>query len=89
MARDSLKPDEQADWSSQSLLADLQDASFKYFIEVVNPQNGLVRDRNRVGAPASIAATGMGFSALPIGVARSVVSREEAAEYTLRTLRFL
>ena len=89
MARDSPKPDEQADWSSESLLADLQDASFQYFIEVANPQNGLVRDRNRVGAPASIAATGMGLSALPIGVARSVVSREKAAEYTLRTLRFL
>jgi hypothetical protein len=89
MARDSPKPDEQAGWSSESLLADLQDASFQYFIEVVNPQNGLVRDRNRVGAPASIAATGMGLSALPIGVARSVVSREKAAAYTLRTLRFL
>jgi hypothetical protein len=89
MARDSPKPDEQVDWSSESLLADLQDASFQYFVEVVNPQNGLVRDRNRVGAPASIAATGMGLSALPIGVARSVVSRETAAEYTLRSLRFL
>ena len=89
MPSDSPKPDEQADWSSESLLADLQDASFQYFVEVVNPQNGLVRDRNRVGAPASIAATGMGLSALPIGVARSVVSREKAAEYTLTTLRFL
>ena len=90
MARYSPKLDEQAGWSSGSLLADLQDASFKTLIEVVNPQNGLVRDRaNRVGAPASIAATGMGLSALPIGVARSVVSREKAAAYTLRTLRFL
>ncbi|MEO9340843.1 glucoamylase family protein [Mesorhizobium sp. SB112] len=89
MASDSPMLDEQADWSSESLLADLQDASFQYFIEVANQQNGLVRDRNRVGAPASIAATGMGLSALPIGVARSVISREKAAEYTLKTLRFL
>jgi hypothetical protein len=89
MAGDSPKPDEQVDWSCDSLLADLQDVAFHYFIEVVNPRNGLVRDRDRVGAPASIAATGMGLSALPVGVARSVVSRETAADLTLRTLRFL
>ena len=89
MLHHGVEPDKRCEWSDEALLADLQNASFQYFMEVVNSQNGLVGDRNRDGAPASIAATGMGLSALPVGVARSVVTREQAAEYTLKVLRFL
>jgi len=38
--------------------------------------------------PASIAAVGLGLTAYPVGVARGFITRTEAAERTLTTLRF-
>ncbi|HEX5758753.1 MAG TPA: glucoamylase family protein [Thermoanaerobaculia bacterium] len=49
---------------------------------------GLVPDRWPTPSFASIAATGFGLTAYPIGVARGWVTREEAAARVLHTLRF-
>lgn len=69
-------------------LAALQRISFNYFLAEYNEENGLIADRNRVDAPASIAAVGMALSAYPVAVARGFMSREHARERTLTTLRF-
>jgi len=66
----------------------LQRQAFDYFVYEVNPLNGLVADRTQVGAPASIAAVGLALSAYPVGVERGFISREDAVERTLATLRF-
>jgi hypothetical protein len=71
------------------LLDRLQRVTFDYFLNEVNPANGLVADKTRPDYPASIAATGLALAAYPVGVERGLVTRERAVERTLSTLGFL
>jgi hypothetical protein len=76
------------------LLDDLEKRNFQFFWEQASPVNGLVRDRanvlaNETSVVASIAATGFGLTALCIAERRGFISREEARERALVTLRFL
>ena len=73
---------------SAALLAKLQQTTFRYFWTEVNPTNGLVVDSTKEGWPASIAAIGMALAIYPIGVQRGFITRKEAVERTLITLRF-
>ncbi len=66
----------------------LQRVTFYYFLKETNPQNGLVPDSTRQGAPCSIAATGFALSAYPVGVERAFITRNDAIKRTLTTLRF-
>jgi hypothetical protein len=59
-----------------------------YFLRHVNPLNGLVADTTRVGSPASIAAVGFALSVYPIGVERGLMTRRDAIDLTLTSLRF-
>ena len=70
------------------MLRHLQEKSFGYFLHEVDRSNGLVLDKTADGWPASIAAVGMALTAYPVGVERHFLSREEAVERTLTTLRF-
>jgi hypothetical protein len=77
-----------------ALLDELQKAAFDYFWREASPRTGLVKDRaNNFGRDtfhvASIAATGFGLAALPIGVERGYVTRQQAEARARRTLRFL
>jgi hypothetical protein len=74
--------------TQNKLLVDLQSDAFNYFVNEVNPDNGLVVDCTKEGWPSSIAAVGLALSTYPIGVERGWISREEAIERTLRKLRF-
>jgi hypothetical protein len=69
-------------------LETLQGKTFDYFLQEFNPANGLVADKTQAGTPASIAAVGLALSAYPVGVERSLLSRAEAIERTVTTLRF-
>jgi hypothetical protein len=69
-------------------LEKLQRESFDYFLHEVNPDNGLVIDKTAANWPASIAATGLALASYPIAVERGFISRAQAIERTLRTLRF-
>ena len=70
------------------MLKELQWQTFEYFLNETNPVNGLVADKTRSDWPASIAATGLALSSYPIGVECGFLSRTEAIETTLTTLRF-
>src|SRR5919108_3460985 len=70
------------------VLDELQHDAFKYFLEKTNPQTGLVLDSTWKDSPSSIAAVGFGLAVSPVGVERSLISRGEAVERTLTTLRF-
>jgi hypothetical protein len=74
---------------SQQLLDDLQRAAFGYFLNTVNPENGLIADRTAPGAPCSIAALGMALTAYPVGVERGFLPRASSVARVLVTLRFL
>jgi hypothetical protein len=69
-------------------LDDLQRDTFGYFVHEANPGNGLVRDNTRYGAPASIAAVGLGLACYAVAAERGFLAREEAAERALVTLKF-
>src|SRR5512133_2669118 len=70
------------------LLDRLQRASFQYFLDKTNPENGLVADSTWPDSPCSIAAVGFALSCYPVAVKRGWISRQEALERTLVTLRF-
>src|SRR5476651_2806577 len=62
--------------SDEELLDRFQRAAFGYFLEQYNPENGLVADRSRAGAPASIAVVGFALSCYPVGVERGWMTRD-------------
>jgi hypothetical protein len=72
----------------EALLDALQRAAFGYFLEAVNPANGLVADTSRAGSPVSIAVVGFALAAYPAGVERGWMTREEALARSLAALRF-
>jgi len=74
--------------SDDDLLDRFQRAAFGYFLETVNPWNGLVADTSRPNWPASIAVVGFALSCYPVGVERGWMTREAAIKLTLATLRF-
>ena len=74
--------------NDQILLDSIQYRSFLYFINELNPEYGLVKDRNASWAPASIAAIGFALPSYAVGVERSWITREKASQITLNTLRF-
>ena len=69
-------------------LAQLECDTFRYFNDEMNPDNGLVPDDTRQGAPSSIAAVGFALTAYPIAVERGYLTRDEASRRCLLTLRF-
>lgn len=69
--------------------ADLEHRTFRFFWERANPANGMVPDRWPTPSFASIAAIGFALTAYPIGVERGWITRAQARERTLTTLRFM
>lgn len=71
------------------LFEDLQQRTFRYFWETADEKTGLVPDRFPYDEPfSSIAAVGFALTAYPIGVERGWITREQARQRTLTTLRF-
>ncbi len=70
------------------LIHDIERRTFAYFWDTTNPTNGLAPDRWPSAPFASIAATGFALTALPVGVTRGWITREQARARTLATLRF-
>ena len=74
--------------SDETLLDRLQRAAFGYFLQEVNPANGLIADTSRENSPASIAVVGFALSAYPVAVERGWMTRAEAVDRSLSALRF-
>ena len=70
------------------LLEDLEHRTFRWFWDVADPGTGLVPDRWPSKSFCSIAAVGFALNAYAIGAERGWISREQARERTLNTLRF-
>jgi hypothetical protein len=83
-----MQPREHITPELSELLRTLQRESFNYFIHQTNPANGLVSDKSREGWPASIAAVGLALAAYPVAVERGFMTRDDAVQRTLATLRF-
>lgn len=74
--------------NSDIQLEKLQKQTFSYFWNESSPANGLTAERTAPDCPASIAATGLALTCMPIGVERGFISRGMAAGRVLATLRF-
>jgi hypothetical protein len=72
----------------QAFVNDLERRTFDWFWDSANPANGLVPDHYPGESFSSIAAVGFGLTAYGVGVERGYVTRAQAAERTLATLRF-
>ncbi|HEY8683279.1 MAG TPA: glucoamylase family protein [Rhodanobacter sp.] len=74
--------------TDEALLDRLQHAAFGYFLQTVNPLNGLVADTSRANSPVSIAVVGFALSAYPVAVERGWIARADALRLSLAALRF-
>ena len=74
--------------SDSRLLTDIEHRTFNFYWERVNHSNGLMADRWSTPAACSITGTGFALAAWPIGVERGWITRNQARDITLRTLRF-
>lgn len=74
---------------ADGFLDTLQYRTFQYFWETVDPSTGLTPDRYPTLTFSSTAAIGFALTSYGIGVERKYVSRTDAAERVLTTLRYL
>jgi len=74
--------------AADAFLADLERRTFDFFWETTDANTGLAPDRWPTPSFASIAAVGFALSAYPLGVARGYITRTQARDRTLTTLRF-
>jgi hypothetical protein len=71
-----------------AFLDTLELRTFRFFWNTTNPRNGLTPDRYPTPSFSSVAAVGFALTAYPVGVRRGYITRDQAAERTLTTLRF-
>src|SRR5260221_8033303 len=71
-----------------AFLDTLQHKTFNFFWDLTPPGNGLTPDRWPTPSFSSIAAVGFALTAYPIGVEHGWITRAQAADRTLTTLRF-
>ncbi|QDK77669.1 Tat pathway signal protein [Spirosoma sp. KCTC 42546] len=82
------KPPYRLTATDNAFLDSLEHDTFRYFWDTTNPENGLIPDRAPTPSFASIAAVGFGLTSYLVGVERGYITRAQAAERTLKTLRF-
>jgi hypothetical protein len=71
------------------MLSTLQQKAFQYFIDMIQPETGLVADNTHDDPrKANITAVGLAIAVYIVGVERGFISREQAVDYTLTILRF-
>ena len=74
--------------TQQAMVDDLERRTFDWFWQTTDPKTGLVPDSAPGHSFSSIAAVGFGLTAYGVGVERGYITREQAAQRTLATLRF-
>ncbi len=72
----------------ETMLDSIQHKTFLFFLNEHHPEWGIVKDRTTSWAPASIASTGFGIPSFAIGAERKWITREQAADITLKMLKF-
>jgi len=72
----------------QVLVDDLEQRTFEWFWQSADPKTGLIPDAYPGHTFSSVAAVGFGLTAYGVGVERGYITRGQAVERTLATLRF-
>lgn len=71
------------------LFRDIERRTFQFFWDTSNELNGMTPDRYPSRPFASVASVGFALTAYPIGIENGWVSRTQAVDRTLATLKFL
>jgi hypothetical protein len=71
-----------------AFIAELQERTFRWFWDETPHDNGLTPDRWPTPSFSSVAAVGFALTAYGVGVERGWITRAQALERTLNTLRF-
>lgn len=89
---DPAPPAPDADWKPSAgetaFLDTLEQRTFDFFWEQANLRNGLTPDRWPTKSFSSIAAVGFALTAYPVGVERGYITRSQASDRVLTTLKF-
>lgn len=83
-----IKTDYKISGEENAFIDSLQYKAFLYFLNEINPENGLVKDRSNDGSPASIAATGFALPVWAVGAEHKWISRSRALDLSINLLRF-
>ena len=75
--------------SDEQLLDLVQEKTFGYFWDYAHPVSGLARERYGSGDTVTSGGSGFGIMALPVGVERGFITRDEAAARMRTILTFL
>lgn len=75
--------------SDEELLTLVQEKTFKYFWDYAHPVSGLSRERLNSGDIVTSGGSGFGIMAIPVGIERGFITREEGAERMLTIATFL
>ena len=73
----------------EDLLDLVQEKTFMYFWDYAHPVSGLARERLGSGDTVTSGGSGFGIMAIPVGVERGFITREEAVERMRRIVGFL
>lgn len=83
-----IKTDYKISKEENAFIDSLQYKAFLYFINEINPDNGLVKDRSNENSPASIAATGFALPVWAVGAEHKWISKDSALNLSINLLNF-
>lgn len=73
----------------EDLLTLVQERTFKYFWDYAHPVSGLARERYGSGDTVTSGGSGFGIMAIPVGIERGFITRDEGAERIRKIIGFL
>ncbi|MDY0102096.1 MAG: glucoamylase family protein [Lentimicrobium sp.] len=76
-------------FTDEQLLNMVQEYTFRYFWDFAHPASGMARERNSSGNTVTSGGSGFGIMALPVGVERGFITREQGVERMQKILTFL
>ena len=76
-------------FSDEELLDMVQEYTFRYFWDFAHEASGMTRERNTSGSTVTSGGSGFGLMAIPVGIERGYISRDEGIARALKMLNFL
>lgn len=75
--------------STDELLTKVQERTFRYFWDYAHPVSGLARERLGSDETVTTGGSGFGLMAIPVGIERGFITREEGCERAAKVVDFL
>jgi len=75
--------------TDEELLEMVQRYTFRYFWDFAHEASGMARERNSSENTVTSGGSGFGLMAIPVGIERGYITREQGVERTLKILNFL